>query len=125
MKRFFTTLTALLVLLIAPASPACAETEDYLFTFRSGIVWGASPEEVMALGGAPDEGMFAQAIKYAWKLQDHRTLILLASIEGVVGIKYLDRARSRRTNHDDLHGFQSILPPFDMLTAMTPPGRRE
>ena len=179
MKRFFTTLTALLVLLIAPASPACAEAEDYVFTFRNGIVWGASPEEVMAIEGTPeqkagydgdsvtiylgtgdtmagcdtktyyvfwngrlaviieevlegyenaaetlenakaemtaaygepnvsdysaiidaakamdgsiDEEMFAQSSKYAWKLQDDRTLILLASIEGIVGIAYLDQ----------------------------------
>lgn len=178
MKRFCTALTSLLVLLIALTGPACAEAEDYVFTFRNGIVWGASPEEVMAIEGTPeqkagydgdsltiyqgtgdtmagcdtktyyvfwnsrlavieevlegyenaaetlenakaemtaaygepnvsdysaiidtvkamdgsiDEEMFAQTSKYAWKLQDDRTLILLASIEGIVGIAYLDQ----------------------------------
>lgn len=178
MKRFFTTLTALLVLLFALIGPICAETEDYIFTFRNGIVWGATPEEVMVAEGTPDrkaeydgdpitiylgsdstiagcstkidyvfwndrlacieevltdyknanetlenvkkemiatygepnlndysaiidmvkvlvgtidEEMFAKANKYAWKLQDNRTLILLANINGVVGIAYLDQ----------------------------------
>lgn len=38
-----------------PVGSANAETEDYTFTFRNGIVWGASPEEVMTAEGTPDK----------------------------------------------------------------------
>ena len=53
--------------------------------------YSAIIDAAKAMDGSIDEEMFAQSSKYAWKLQDDRTLILLASIEGIVGIAYLDQ----------------------------------